>query len=347
MFNNEQIALVKGMLARGDKQHVIAAHFGVNGGRIADISTGKIGVGIRPAANQALPVVDNGPRFIDPNAPLEKQVSVLDLLRKNPPENSRRVTITPGLAEHILLNCADMNRRRRPSAVRRYAEDMAGGQWRLTGDSIKFGKSGFLRDGQHRLAACVRAGVPFETDVRFGIADDAFPVMDVGAKREGFDTFSIAGVKNAKTASAAVRWHLILTGENPKDRSRTFENRELLEIYKAMDTAMFDDAVADAKAACHGQRAVHEAALAALVYVYRWRHAKAAALFLADLKGMKRGAKRLVDRLEAIKKQAMGRVHETQRNAMLVKTLNCYVADESVTQKRIEWTDVEEFPVMA
>jgi|688.fasta_scaffold174621_2 hypothetical protein len=34
-------AIVKGMLARGDRQHDIAAWFGVNGGRIADIATGR------------------------------------------------------------------------------------------------------------------------------------------------------------------------------------------------------------------------------------------------------------------------------------------------------------------
>ena len=32
-------AIVKGMLARGDRQHDIAAWFGVNGGRIAEIAT--------------------------------------------------------------------------------------------------------------------------------------------------------------------------------------------------------------------------------------------------------------------------------------------------------------------
>lgn len=33
-------AIVKGMLLRGDRQHDIAAWFGVNGGRIAEIATG-------------------------------------------------------------------------------------------------------------------------------------------------------------------------------------------------------------------------------------------------------------------------------------------------------------------
>jgi hypothetical protein len=36
----EDVAIAKGMLARGDRQHDIAAWFGVNGGRIAEIATG-------------------------------------------------------------------------------------------------------------------------------------------------------------------------------------------------------------------------------------------------------------------------------------------------------------------
>ena len=34
-------ALIKGMLARGDKQSDIAAFFGTNGGRVAEIDTGQ------------------------------------------------------------------------------------------------------------------------------------------------------------------------------------------------------------------------------------------------------------------------------------------------------------------
>jgi hypothetical protein len=347
MLNNDQIATVKGMLARGDKQHLIAAHFGVNGGRIAEVATGRIGTAIRPAAAAALPMIDNGPRYIDPNAPLEKQVAVLDQLRKNPPENSRRVTITPHLAEHILLSLNSNNRPRRSNSVKQYADDMAGGRWRLTGDTIKFGKSGILRDGQHRLAACVRAGASFETFVLFGIDDDAFAVIDTGRKRQGDDTFSVAGIPNASNAAAAVRWVKILTSEKPDDRSVGFTNQELLTHYRKMKQPLFDDCVADAKACCRGIRVVHESALAALFYIYRAKHPKAVSAFIADIKAMKGGAKKLVNRLDAIKKQALGRMHENQRNAMLVNTLNCYVSGDSVTQNRIDWTDVKDFPVIA
>jgi len=41
MFNGRDASIVKGMLARGDRQHDIAAYFGVNGGRVAEVATGN------------------------------------------------------------------------------------------------------------------------------------------------------------------------------------------------------------------------------------------------------------------------------------------------------------------
>ena len=40
-LNEHDAAIAKGMLARGDRQHDIAAWFGVNGGRIAEIAAGR------------------------------------------------------------------------------------------------------------------------------------------------------------------------------------------------------------------------------------------------------------------------------------------------------------------
>lgn len=47
--------LIKGMLARGDRQHDIAAWFGVNGGRIAEIANGTRFWWVEPAAHDTLP----------------------------------------------------------------------------------------------------------------------------------------------------------------------------------------------------------------------------------------------------------------------------------------------------
>jgi hypothetical protein len=48
-------ALVKGMLARGDKQHDIASWFGVNAGRVADVKTGRKHRDVPAAPMHALP----------------------------------------------------------------------------------------------------------------------------------------------------------------------------------------------------------------------------------------------------------------------------------------------------
>ena len=40
-LDDDAAAIIKGMLARGDRQHDIAAWFGVNGGRVAEIATGQ------------------------------------------------------------------------------------------------------------------------------------------------------------------------------------------------------------------------------------------------------------------------------------------------------------------
>ncbi|WP_174446914.1 hypothetical protein [Celeribacter indicus] len=40
-FTYRETQMVKGMLNRGDKQHDIASYFGVNGGRVAEVATGK------------------------------------------------------------------------------------------------------------------------------------------------------------------------------------------------------------------------------------------------------------------------------------------------------------------
>lgn len=56
-LSNSEIAIVKGMIKRGDRQHDIAAYFGVNGGRIGEINVGYrgIGDGIEAAPEDRLP----------------------------------------------------------------------------------------------------------------------------------------------------------------------------------------------------------------------------------------------------------------------------------------------------
>jgi hypothetical protein len=69
------------------------------------------------------------------------------------------VIITPEFAKDILTRNYG-NRPIRESSVRRYAKLMKEGKWEVTHQAIALDKRGHLVDGQHRLNAVIKAGVP-------------------------------------------------------------------------------------------------------------------------------------------------------------------------------------------
>ncbi|GLS46946.1 hypothetical protein [Methylobacterium brachythecii] len=64
-LRDEDAALIKGMLLRGDRQHDIAAWFGVNGGRVAEIVTGQRFSEVPTASSDELPPPGPYPRGRD------------------------------------------------------------------------------------------------------------------------------------------------------------------------------------------------------------------------------------------------------------------------------------------
>lgn len=66
-----EAALIKGMLRRGDRQHDIAAWFGVNGGRVAEIATGYRFGEVVAAPRDKLPPPGPYPRVREAVAAIE------------------------------------------------------------------------------------------------------------------------------------------------------------------------------------------------------------------------------------------------------------------------------------
>lgn len=114
---------------------------------------------------------------------------------------ARVVLVNPTLAEQWLKQNVD-NRKHRPSRWQTYGRDMAGGSWELTGEPIIFDSTNHLRNGQHRLMACIAAGAPFWTVVIWGVDPATFLAMDRGASRTIADVLDIDGEASA-TALAA------------------------------------------------------------------------------------------------------------------------------------------------
>jgi hypothetical protein len=131
-------------------------------------------------------------------------------------------TVTPEQAM-MWLQVNDHNRRLQDKQVEAIARDIRAGDWQLTGDSIKFDKSGRLLDGQHRLAGVVRADLPIETMIVLGLEPEAQRVMDTGLRRSVAQQLTMDGFKYgtqlAATATLALRWeveNIVLSGTRYK-----------------------------------------------------------------------------------------------------------------------------------
>jgi hypothetical protein len=333
----EDAAVAKAMLLRGDKQHDIAAHFGVNPGRIAEIAKGARYPEVKPAPQGALPQRKPA-RFIDPKAPVEMQVQQLMDFIKHPPETSRVLTITPDLATVILEQMNTGNRRKRSGNIARFAQAMAERDWVLTGDTLKFSKAAVLLDGQNRLSACVRSGANFRTHVIFGIEDKAFATIDAGAKRTNPDTFQCAGVPYHATVSPAVRWLMIGSG----DRSQSFENREILDFYNQNVNAVLMEWAA--KKASAVSKLIPRGALAAHLYLFAQKNKRTAEKFADDLAERKGSAKTLLLKIQSLRTQNGGRIHDRQLNALVILAWNALREGKRVNVSTLKWTTDEEYP---
>lgn len=159
------------------------------------------------------------------------QVDILNNLIKNAPKESRIVQISPELAQFILENKNLGNRSRKPVKIKQYATDMANNNWSLTGETIKFGTDGNLKDGQNRLAACVRSNTAFTTHAVFGIDPATFTHMDIGANRNHTDVFTIMGVAYARDVGLAVRMLMAWDRGHTDTRALATSNEELRDHY--------------------------------------------------------------------------------------------------------------------
>ncbi|MYR26620.1 MULTISPECIES: hypothetical protein [unclassified Streptomyces] len=113
-------------------------------------------------------------------------------------------TVSPELAEEWL----DRNKRNRPlsrQSVNHLSRAIERGEWQLTHQGIAFDEDDVLIDGQHRLAAVVKAGMAVPMAVTYGVPREAFTVMDTGRKRTGRDALALQGEVNSTHLAAALR----------------------------------------------------------------------------------------------------------------------------------------------
>lgn len=138
-------------------------------------------------------------------------------------------TITPARAAE-LLSLNSNNRRIRKNIVATYARDMQAGDWKLTGAPLVLNGSELL-DGQHRLLACVEAGVPFTTAVLYDADTEAHIAIDKGAKRTVADELRWRG-ETGDVARLSAVLSLLWRYEQAvlPDKNRTPSVAEVVEL---------------------------------------------------------------------------------------------------------------------
>lgn len=126
--------------------------------------------------------------------------------------------VTPEAAERW-LGKNERNRNLRQRIVASYARDMEAGNWRLSGEAIKFAKGGRLIDGQHRLHAVIQSGSTVKMLIVRGLQDNVQEVIDAGTARTAGDALRMRGEGLYSSLAAGARLALLFNNFGTLDSS--------------------------------------------------------------------------------------------------------------------------------
>ena len=268
-----------------------------------------------------------------------EQISNLNSLIKNPPQNSRIIEVSPALAQYVLENLNIGNRSKKTDKIKVYAKDMASNNWSLTNATLAFGSDGFLKDGQNRLSACVRAGEPFRTHAIFGIEPDSFVHMDTGANRSHMDVFTIMGTPYPSLTGAVIRHIVAYKGGKANTKSVRMTNDDLREYYKNdVNTSLLELSIKLAKIT-KKNTTIPVPPLAALFYIVsEGGDLERAKSFMDDLaagfgKGVRSPVRKLLHTLTEIRMQNRNKVMPDVMSILLARTWINYKADKQSTKR--------------
>lgn len=161
--------------------------------------------------------------------------------------------ITPELAQEWLTNNPH-NRQIQIRYVDKLVSAISNGEWKLNGEAIKFNGDGSILDGQHRLMAVIKSGLPIYSLVITGLSRGSQDTMDLGRSRSLSDLLRMEGVANYAAISAIVNMTGIVQGMwNAQERGLlgSHVNAETIatQLRRYMDDAeRFDAALRSSRA---------------------------------------------------------------------------------------------------
>lgn len=121
-----------------------------------------------------------------------------------------RIKVTPHKAEEWLRSVPEFQRKINESLVERLVIAITRGEWRENGATIVFNNRGELIDGQHRLTAIARSGIPVWMVVitRVSPGEETFQTIDDGKSRKITDFIRCANA-NVTSAVLLMYWRVV------------------------------------------------------------------------------------------------------------------------------------------
>lgn len=111
--------------------------------------------------------------------------------------------ITPQYAKELLK--MNVGNRRLKTVKNSYVGQMLNGEWKENGEPIIIDVNGFIKDGQHRLTACIEANFSWHCPIITDVNPDVMDTIDTGANRSFNDVLQLNGYTDCSILAGVTR----------------------------------------------------------------------------------------------------------------------------------------------
>lgn len=239
--------------------------------------------------------------------------------------------ITPEMAQEILDKSKfifdnkekgkSKQRRVRWNTVDQYIKAMLEGRWRLNGETIKLDKFGAVIDGQHRLWAVKKSGIPMSFLVVRNVESEDIGTIDIGLKRSLENALQFYAKCYENGAAAVVKAKMQLDNDDTNfgqsNANVDLEHTQMVEEYMENE-AMYNEAAHYGKKVYKESEGTLKASEVGAIYAYlvysRNFNKAGVEEFFKNLCSVRRNEKSIykitMNNLDALKKCGKDRINE-------------------------------------
>lgn len=278
---------------------------------------------------------------------VEEALEQFHALVAKPPLHSVVIEFSPDVAAKLYDLTNTRNRPMQRVHSDRVSFELRQGDYAITGDTLKWSKTGQMLDGQHRLDGCRKSKRPLTSHVVFGLPDEIFDVIDQGKKRSPGDVLALLGVKDHNIVAGSVRQaKMYLEGKKGNDGPG-------LTARRIRELAM--GSMKDVQEYSALGRMVNEAfkhppsMITAILYMIGQHNRITAKTFAHEwVHGARIGRNQNFDvlngRLLAVQRQGGGHINRQVRAAMIIQTFNHWYADVVAAPRALVYRKEWDFP---